>query len=225
MAAALQPGAVRVGGGDEDKMVYGVDDSYECFNCTDDYDPWTVRNQSEKNLLLVTPDRYDALYHFSDAAGLRLIWAFNIFYGVCCDAAYGGQCGSVPWNCSCSTPGNCHGCRGGGPCKSWDPSNAESMLQYMKTSKQVPWAVQLGNEGGNGIAPLSGAAAAAAFLALDDAIERVWGGPPSGGAPKPRIMGPDGGVRTDYHLALSFLCYPEDAVVGIVRHRVDSPTC
>ena len=196
MAAALSPAALRVGGGDEDKQVYAVGD-YAPKSATADYDPWSVRNTSARNLMLVTPERYAALAAFAKSAGLRLIWAFNIFYGVCCDSAFGGKC--PPHNCTCAHPApagksRCYPCHGG-TCRAFDSSNAEAMLAHMKATNAVPWAVQLGNEGGNGIAPLSGATSARAFMELDDAIRRVWKGNTDSA---PIIMGPDGGNPDGY---------------------------
>ena len=72
------------------------------------------------------------------------------------------------------------------------------MLKHMKATDQVPWGVQLGNERGNSIGgSLSGASTAAYFIALDDAIKRVW--PESEKDSRPVIMGPDGspGGSTD----------------------------
>ena len=66
----------------------------------------------------------------------------------------------------------------------------------MKATGDVPWAIQLGNEGGNGIAKLDGAAAARAFIKLDDAVGRVWNG--TDRQNRPRIMGPDGGDPETY---------------------------
>ena len=196
LARGLSPAAVRVGGGDEDKCIYGVGD-WAPKNASSNYHPWTVRNKTAANLMLVTPARYAELAEFARSADLRLIFAFNIFYGVCCHTAFSGHC-----NNNYST------------CHKFDVSNAEAMLSHMRSTGAVPWAVQLGNEGGNGIAPLNGTAAAEAFIALDDAIARVWGsehGPANRTASpappertnyerqtRPLIMGPDGGNPTDY---------------------------
>jgi hypothetical protein len=83
-------------------------------------------------------------------------------------------------------------------------------LMHCLADEPVHRAVQLGNEGGNNIAPLSGVDAAEAFIALDDAINRVWSnddddesadGSSTARAAiaqpttKPIIMGPDGGER------------------------------
>jgi hypothetical protein len=202
LARGLAPAAVRVGGGDEDKCIYGVGD-WAPKNASSEYNPWTVRNKTAANLMLVTPERYAELAEFARSADLRLIFAFNIFYGVCCHAAFAGHC-----NGDYST------------CRKFDVSNAEAMLSHMKSTGAVPWAVQLGNEGGNGIAPLDGSTAAEAFIALDNAIARVWSSNASGsavgkGTPnatspaaaalmeharqnRPIIMGPDGGNPSNY---------------------------
>ena len=82
-AAGLAPAALRVGGGDEDKQVYGVG-NYAPSNCSTVYDPWSVRNASAKNGMLVTVERFAELYTFAAAAGLRLVFALNPFYGYCC---------------------------------------------------------------------------------------------------------------------------------------------
>jgi hypothetical protein len=198
-AAALAPAALRIGGGDEDKQVYGVGD-FAPSNCSEVYDPWTVRNSSAINCRKVTPQRYAALYQFAQAAGLRLIFAFNPFYGYCCHSACLGHCDLlaqtrmeqlprvdvIPNRPRQAHPPPPPGCRG--PCKSWDSSNTEAMLRHMKATAQVPWAVQLGNEQGNGIAPYDGVTTAHSFMRLDDMIRAIW---PSGGGP--RVMGPDAG--------------------------------
>ena len=130
MAAALAPAVLRVGGGDEDKMVYGADPNYAPKNCSAGYDPWTIRNKTMANLLLVTPGRYAELAGFAEKAQLRLVFAFSIFYGYCCNH-----------NDACA--GHCTaGCEG--ECSPWDSSNAEAMLKHMKETDQVPWGVQLG---------------------------------------------------------------------------------
>ena len=90
-ASALSPAALRIGGGDEDKQVYGVGD-FAPANCSAVYDPWTVRNKSVANCRLVTPQRYSELFGFAKATGLRLVFAFNPFYGYCCHSACLGHC-------------------------------------------------------------------------------------------------------------------------------------
>ena len=149
-AAALAPAALRVGGGDEDKTLYGVGD-YAPRNCSSAYDPWTVRNASVADCMRVTPARYAELFAFAAAAGLRLVFAFNPLYGLCCHGACLGHCDRPGGEAAKPLPGPA-GC-GAGPCRPWDSSNTEAMLQHMKATAQVPWAVQLGNEQGNGIAP------------------------------------------------------------------------
>ena len=164
-ASALSPAALRIGGGDEDKQVYGVGD-FAPANCSAVYDPWTVRNASVANCRLVTPERYSELFGFAKAAGLRLVFALNPFYGYCCHSACFGSCdrrdpaapqekvAAVAMANSSSSSGHPPPPRGcPGPCRPWDTSNTDTMLQHMKDTDQVPWAVQLGNEAGNGIAP------------------------------------------------------------------------
>jgi hypothetical protein len=181
-AAALAPAALRVGGGDEDKQLYAVGD-YAPRSCSSAYDPWSVRNASVANCVKVTPSRYAELYGFAAKARLRLVFAFNPFYGICCHSACLGGCGNRA-RAEAGKPPPPAGCPG--PCKPWDSSNTEAMLRHMHDTKQVPWAVQLGNEQGNGIAPWGGAATAQSFMRLDDIIKTIW---PAGDGPI--IMGPD----------------------------------
>jgi len=183
-AAALAPAALRVGGGDEDKQLYAVGD-YAPRSCSSDYDPWSVRNASVANCVKVTPSRYAELYGFAAKARLRLVFAFNPFYGYCCHSACLGRCGSRA-RAEAGKPPPPIGCPG--PCRPWDSSNTEAMLQHMRDTMQVPWGVQLGNEQGNGLAPYSGAVTAQSFMRLDDLIAKIW---PAGDGPI--IMGPDAG--------------------------------
>ena len=61
--------------------------------------------------------------------------------------------------------------------------------------------MQIGNEGGNGIAPLSGDKAARAFIQLDAVLKKVWSGADAAER-RPLLMGPDGGVYFSSILAL-----------------------
>ena len=133
LALQLSPAALRISGGAVDICVYQADPSYAPLNCSDHYDPWRVRNESEANCLLVTAEKYTQLFTFAKLTKTRLIFGFNINYGECCGFSCAGHCN-----------GTCDG-----PCRDWDPSNAMAMLKQMKSENQVPYGVLLGNEEAN----------------------------------------------------------------------------
>ena len=124
-----------MGGGDEDKCIYGVGD-YAPKNTSAEYDPWTVRNKTAANLLLITPVRYAELAEFASATDLRLVFAFNIFYGVCCHTAFGGHCPNASRSASGS---DSKPAAATAACRKFDVSNAEAMLRHMKSTDTVPW--------------------------------------------------------------------------------------
>ena len=125
LTKALAPAALRISGGSSSKAVYGVDRHYAPSNCSSVYDPWSSRNASKRQCLLVTDSKWSEIYAFAQVTGSRLVFGFNIVYGECCKGHCTGHCAD---DCASANA----------TCQSWDPSNTFAMLQHMKDSGQVP---------------------------------------------------------------------------------------
>ena len=182
LAAALSPAALRIGGGAEENVVYEAGNysrGSSLWKCSAEYQVWAPPAADPCRLL--TKRRYGEVFEFSRAAGLRLVWGFSISYGQCCSWTCTGHCGSLS-----PTPGSPGFPHCGPSCAPFDPSNMIAMLQFMRESRQVPWAVQLGNEKSNDD---GGSGAARRFVVLDDALTSLFG--PLGSAGRPLVMGPD----------------------------------